>query len=730
MNINKHFLVAIFIFSCTAFFGQFTSGNLVVLQAGDGVSTLTNTGNQIILKEYTPVGSPAFSVAISTSVNPLIISGSASSEGGLSLSPNGKYLVFAGYAQSVPNATALAGSASSLISRGVGVVSVPGSYSRVATSSTFYSGNNIRSATSDGNDNYWCAGGNDGTDYLGVVSATTNVQNGNTNTRSVCIFNSNLYFSTGSGTLIGVYQVGTGLPVTSAQTNSNIISTMGTGIGTPSPYSFYFNPAQTVCYIADDRSIANGGGIQKWVYSVNTWTLAYTLGTGATSTVGARGVIADFSTPNVKVYATTSEAVGNRIISIADVGAASPASTLATSDPNTLFRGIAFSPYCTAPQATSILNNAPICANQLLTLDVNPTGTAPFTYSWTGSGSFSSNSVKNPTVTNASTGNYSVTVSNGCGTLTASASLIINPLPTISVNSASTCNGGSATLTASGANTYTWNTSSNSSSIIVTPSVSTNYTISGTSVQGCSNSATTNVNIVSVPNITVNSATICVGNTTTLTASGVSSFTWSTGSNSANITPSPSVTTNYTVSGLAPGCPVIATNTSIVVVNALPSVTLNSISSPVCVNSPTILLSGSPAGGSFSGPGISGNTFNPSTAGAGSFSITYSYTNTNNCSNTDIKTVTVSLCTGLKEQLQDNIVSVFPNPVQNELKININNNSLEYKLDVYSPEGKLVYSEKSSRSALSIDVSAFSAGLYSIRILTNTGGTFIKFLKE
>ena len=725
---KKNTLITFLLFISVSCFAQFTQGNLVVLQAGDGSGTLVNTGNAIVLKEYSTIGNPTYSVAISTSVNPLLISGSATSEGGLTLSPNGKYLVFSGYAQSLPNTTALAGSASSVISRGIGIVSATGSYSRIATNPTFYSANNIRSAASDGNDNYWGAGANDGTDYYGIASPSVNVQNTNTNTRLISVFSNKLLFSTGSGTM-GIYQIGSGLPVTAAQTTSVVISTLGTGSGAASPYAFFFNPAQTICYIADDRTITNGGGIQKWIFSASTWSLAYTLSTA--STFGTRGVVADFSGPNPMVYATTTETSANRLIAISDIGSTATATTIATSTTNTIFRSVTFSPFCNAPQVTSIINNAPVCANQPLTLDVNPTGTAPFTYSWTGTGTFSSSAtIKNPTVTGASTGNYSVTITNGCGSVTSGVSLTINPLPAITVNSATVCSGGSATLTASGANTYTWNTSSNSATLVVSPASSTNYTINATSTQGCVNSATTAVIITGSPTISVNSATICSGNTATLTASGVSTYTWSTGSNSVSITPNPTVTTSYTISGNAAGCAVTASNTATVIVNATPTVVLNSITSPVCINSPTFSLAGTPTGGSFSGTGVTGNTFNPSTAGAGTFTISYSYTNTSNCSSADSKTVTVNLCTGINETTVSNLLNVYPNPVQNELNIKIENSSAQYTLAIYAMDGKLLHSETSVQPVISINTSNYKAGVYMIRISTNDKQSVIKFIKD
>src|ERR1700750_2735459 len=91
--------LSLFLSCCLTGKAQFTQGNLTVLQAGDGVTTLTNTGNPIILREFSPAGPLTYSAAVPTSSNTaLLISGSASSEGFLSLSADNHYLVFGGYA--------------------------------------------------------------------------------------------------------------------------------------------------------------------------------------------------------------------------------------------------------------------------------------------------------------------------------------------------------------------------------------------------------------------------------------------------------------------------------------------------------------------------------------------------------------------------------------------------------------------------------------------------------
>ncbi len=121
------------------------------------------------------------------------------------------------------------------------------------------------------------------------------------------------------------------------------------------------------------------------------------------------------------------------------------------------------------------------------------------------------------------------------------------------------CAGSSATIGVSGASTYTWNTGSNSTALVVTPSVNTSYSVVGTSSTGCTNVlpfvTTVTVNALPTLSATSNSSLICVGQNATLTAAGANTYTWSTTSNSTSIVVSPSVSSTYTISGTnANGC--------------------------------------------------------------------------------------------------------------------------------------------------------------------------------
>jgi hypothetical protein len=85
---------------------------------------------------------------------------------------------------------------------------------------------------------------------------------------------------------------------------------------------------------------------------------------------------------------------------------------------------------CTPPAISSVTSNSPICTGGSLTLGVVATGTAPLSYQWTGTGTFSpSSTAANVTVSGAAAGTYSVTVSNACGSAPSSVSVTVNQGP-------------------------------------------------------------------------------------------------------------------------------------------------------------------------------------------------------------------------------------------------------------------------------------------------------------
>ncbi|HKC67768.1 MAG TPA: T9SS type A sorting domain-containing protein [Bacteroidia bacterium] len=124
---------------------------------------------------------------------------------------------------------------------------------------------------------------------------------------------------------------------------------------------------------------------------------------------------------------------------------------------------------------------------------------------WTwimGGGTPSSSGVENPTVTYNTAGSHTISMiaTNSFGNgVQVFKHITIYGLPTISANAPSVCLGTQATFTASGANTYTWSTGATTATISASPTVTTNYTVTGTDVNGCENTTQTSLTILTAP---------------------------------------------------------------------------------------------------------------------------------------------------------------------------------------------------------------------------------------
>lgn len=282
------------------------------------------------------------------------------------------------------------------------------------------------------------------------------------------------------------------------------------------------------------------------------------------------------------------------------------------------------------PQPTITVNSPTICAGTTTTL----TASGASTYTWSTLATTAS-IAQSPTVT---TTNYSVTGTNinGC-TNTSTANITVNPLPLVStIGSTAICPGDSATISAMGASTYTWNTSAITTSITQSPSITTSYTVTGTDANNCKNKAITTITVNPLPIIIVNHPAICIGSAATLTVSGASTYTWNSGSNATSITLVPAATTNFTVSGTDINSCINTTTTSIVV-NPLPIITVNS--DTICLGTNAILN----ALGGASYLWSTGST-NQSIALSPTVTTSYIVTGTdyNTCVNTATATVTVN----------------------------------------------------------------------------------------
>ena len=199
---------------------------------------------------------------------------------------------------------------------------------------------------------------------------------------------------------------------------------------------------------------------------------------------------------------------------------------------------------------TAITGNTTICEGESTTLIAN----GGVSYVWSNGGTSNSTSVNQ-------SGVYTVIATNaeGCSA-TANVTVTVNPLPTITIGGNTTvCAGSSTMLTASGANSYSWSTGDNTASVTI--NAFGVYTVTGTSSEGCSNTASVTVLVSQLPNITITGMTdICAGESTTLTANGGETYLWSDGTTNNTLTVSTAGT--YQVIGYnAAGCNTMASAT-------------------------------------------------------------------------------------------------------------------------------------------------------------------------
>jgi len=219
---------------------------------------------------------------------------------------------------------------------------------------------------------------------------------------------------------------------------------------------------------------------------------------------------------------------------------------------------------------------------------------------------------------------------------------------------------GPYTLNAGTYSSYLWNNSSTSSSLTVTSSGA--YSVTVTSGQ-CTDVDTITVIVNPAPsvNFTGLPTTMCFNNATVnLIGTPVGGVFSGTGITGNSFNPAVAGLGTHSITYIftnSYNC--TNTKTKNVTVNSAPNVVFTTIPSTYCSNEPSVNLSGIPIGGTFSGAGVSGSTFNPSVAGAGTHTLFYNYSNIYGCSNQDsqivlVKTAPIVTIFGLASQYCEN----------------------------------------------------------------------------
>lgn len=325
----------------------------------------------------------------------------------------------------------------------------------------------------------------------------------------------------------------------------------------------------------------------------------------------------------------------------------------------------------TTPVITASSTETMICQGETVTLTASGAGSGG-TYSWTpgGAGSTISDMPASSTL-------YAVEGTNTLGCSSQAQQIVVVQLPpNMSVsavqNKTTICLGQSATLTASGATGYSWVNGPATAGNVVSPSAAvTVYTVIGTHLTNtCVATGTINVVVITPSVAFTPTVNVCLGQAAVLTASGASSYTWNGfPSPGGSYTTTPATNSTISLISLSTLNNVSCSKTSTVLINVnpLPTLSITPTRKDICrKETNTLTVSGA-----------SSYTWSPGTSTGSvlvvSPTVSINYTvnaeDANGCENTITYFAIVKTCTGIEENYQEKVLSVFPNPSSGSITI-------------------------------------------------------------
>ncbi len=342
----------------------FGAGNLAIYRVGVEGASLTSSGTAVFIDEYTPAGTLVQSIALPVTdpdgagpQRTFVASGTSSTEGFLTRSADGRYLVLPGYVAGLGTS----GLTTSSVPRVVGRIDADGNVDTSTALTDWSGGNRPQSVASTNGTALWVSGAAGGVRSTTFGASTSTGLTTLADFRQVNIFDGQIYASTKSitGNTVAIGTVGTGLPLTGPQPFTNLPGFPV--LGSTSRSAFFLVdlsaavPGLDTLYVADDAV----DQIQKYSLTGGNWTASGAISAnnvrGLTGAIDSSGNVAIFGTTGGtgaigggSLYAFTDSTGFNNAIS-------GSATVIATAATNTAFRGIAFTPAAPATATTSTL---------------------------------------------------------------------------------------------------------------------------------------------------------------------------------------------------------------------------------------------------------------------------------------------------------------------------------------------------------------------------------------
>ena len=247
------------------------------------------------------------------------------------------------------------------------------------------------------------------------------------------------------------------------------------------------------------------------------------------------------------------------------------------------------------PIPVIIVPSATICIGASVNLNAN----GATNYTWAPAASLDASTGASVIATPGATQEYTITGESALCIGSITATVTVNALPVITAGpNATICPGISTTLTATGGQNYNWLPTGSLSSftgsvVIASPVSNTIYTVTGVDANGCSNTNTVSVDMGGTLSINISpDATVCPGSSSTFTASGATTYSWTPNTfldnnNTATVITTPDATTTYTVNGASGVC--TGSNVVTIVVQNTVVVNASATNTIICPSGSTTL---------------------------------------------------------------------------------------------------------------------------------------------
>lgn len=380
--------------------------------------------------------------------------------------------------------------------------------------------------------------------------------------------------------------------------------------------------------------------------------------------------------------------------------------------------------FLTTDAITPVATSPTTCGGVDGSVSVTVTGAGTGTINWTGTTSGTTTLGATP-VTGLAAGGYNFTYINENGCTSAPVSVSLNDpgaiVPTISASAATAfCAGGSVDLTSSVTGGNTWSTAETTD--VITVNASGFYYVVNSTTPGCvGTSNVIQVTVNALPTVDAGAdATVCAGDMIAMAGLGALTYVWDNGVTDG-VSFAAAATTTYNVTGTdGNGC--VNTDAVTITVNPVPVITFTALPQ-ICVYDAALALTASPAGGVYSGNGVSGTDFNPAGLTAGTYTITYDLT-VSGCSASATQTIAVDSCLSVNV-LDEQTFVVYPNPSNGNFTVKADNLNQFDVIELRDQLGRVVGSWKITNGIMNIEAKNVAKGTYFL-VVKGSNGNMIK----